>query len=268
MVWVNKNDDASMMPWNLRQDVSQKNLTVDGAVKKRAIPESITDLHVNLQNRQHAIDEYLYGPLNPDAPGDYWHRLGNVWNVSAEEAATSRCGNCAAFNRKPEMLDAIADAISDEGDAVVDAAYLGYCELFDFKCAGARACSAWLTGGPLTQSVNVSKEKECSCWDGYERVPNTEPCQSGSCRLRKAEKIKVGDFVQWNSSGGTARGKVQRVVREGKANVPDSSFSINAEPDDPALLIRVWRPTSDGFSPSDTVVGHKMSSTKRIADLT
>jgi hypothetical protein len=30
---------------------------------------------------------------------------------------------------------------------------LGYCELFDFKCAGSRTCDAWLTCGPLTDEV-------------------------------------------------------------------------------------------------------------------
>lgn len=120
-----------------------------GPVEKRAIPEAITDLHLNLENRQHAIDEYLYGPMNPDEPGDYWERLGEVWGVSAEEAATTRCSNCAAFNVKPEIREAIAEAISEEGDEVVDLADLGYCELLQFKCAGSRSCSVWLTGGPI-----------------------------------------------------------------------------------------------------------------------
>lgn len=120
-----------------------------GAVEKRAIPEAITDLHLNLENRQHAIDEYLYGPMNPEEPGDYWERLGDVWGVSADEASSTRCGNCAAFNVKPEIKAAIADAISEEGDEVVDLADLGYCELLQFKCAGSRSCSVWLTGGPI-----------------------------------------------------------------------------------------------------------------------
>jgi hypothetical protein len=131
-----------------------------GPIEKRAIPEPITDIHINLKNRQHAIDEYLYGPMNPDAPGDYWQRLGDVWGVDAEDAETTKCGNCAAFNRKPEILDAIAEGISDEGDAVVDAAYLGYCELFEFKCAAARSCSAWLTGGPLVKATEEDIDED------------------------------------------------------------------------------------------------------------
>jgi hypothetical protein len=159
-------DDGEPTPWRVAWDawggdpgrtwVNQ----VLGPVEKRAIPEAITDIHVNLDNRQHAIDEYLYGPMNPDAPGDYWERLGAVWGVDAEEAKTTTCGNCAAFNKKPEILDAIAEGISDEGDAVTDAADLGYCELFEFKCASARSCSAWLTGGPLVKATEDDIDEE------------------------------------------------------------------------------------------------------------
>jgi hypothetical protein len=40
----------------------------------------------------------------------------------------------------------------------VDSADLGYCELFHFKCAAARTCSAWLMGGPITRAM-TSKQK-------------------------------------------------------------------------------------------------------------
>lgn len=130
-----------------------------GDVEKRAIPAAITDLHLNLENRQHAIDEYLYGPMNPQEPGDYWERLGDVWGVSAEEAATTRCSNCAAFNVRPEIKAAMAENIGEAGDDVVDAADLGYCELLQFKCAGSRSCSVWLTGGPIDEvEKSVSEE--------------------------------------------------------------------------------------------------------------
>jgi hypothetical protein len=44
------------------------------------------------------------------------------------------------------MLECIADGIGDEGDpwAMIDAGDLGYCEIFDFKCASSRTCSAWV----------------------------------------------------------------------------------------------------------------------------
>lgn len=130
-----------------------------GAVEKRAIPEPITDLHLNLENRQHAIDEYLYGPMNPDDPGDYWDRLGEVWDVSGDEASSTRCGNCAAFNVKSDIRDAIGEAISEEGEEVVDLADLGYCELLQFKCAGSRSCSVWMAGGPISDDFEGSDDE-------------------------------------------------------------------------------------------------------------
>jgi len=86
--------------------------------------------------------------------------------------------------------------------------------------------------------------------------------------MEKEKEIAVGDFVSWNSSGGTARGQVERIVRTGSIDVPDSSFTINAEPDDPAMLIRLWRVTSAGNEQTDTLVGHKMKTTRRIPALT
>ena len=85
--------------------------------------------------------------------------------------------------------------------------------------------------------------------------------------LIKAESLNVGDFVSWNSSGGTARGKVQRISRSGSINVPDSDFTINAEEGDPAVLIRVYRKGAEGWSATDTRVGHKMSTLRRISSL-
>ena len=75
--------------------------------------------------------------------------------------------------------------------------------------------------------------------------------------------LRVGDYVSWNSSGGRARGRVERIVRDGSINVPDSDFTIMGEEDDPAALIRLYR---DG-SRTDTLVGHKFSTLTKISDI-
>lgn len=82
-------------------------------------------------------------------------------------------------------------------------------------------------------------------------------------------ELKVGDFVQWNSSGGTARGQISRIVREGTVAVPGSSFKIRATPEDPAVLIALYRPNANegGYSRQDVTVGHKMSTLKKIEPL-
>lgn len=84
----------------------------------------------------------------------------------------------------------------------------------------------------------------------------------------KAKSVKRGDSVSWNSSGGTARGKVTKVITNGSEKVPDSSLTITGTPDDPAALIRVYRPDSEGdYKPTDTIVGHKVSTLKKIPAL-
>jgi DNA-binding ferritin-like protein len=79
--------------------------------------------------------------------------------------------------------------------------------------------------------------------------------------------FKNGDFVSWGSSGGSARGKVTRVVSSGSIQVPDSSFNITGTKDDPALLIQIWRKGADGWAATDKYAGHKSSTVSRIANL-
>ena len=120
-------------------------------------PMPTQDVHLNLKNRDHAVEEYHYGPLNPNEPNDkYWKEAADAWGVTVREAKKSRCGNCAAFIQTPKMLNCMKkgiegkDKLVDDAQAVVDAANLGYCLFFEFKCAGDRTCHAWVVGGPVT----------------------------------------------------------------------------------------------------------------------
>ena len=79
--------------------------------------------------------------------------------------------------------------------------------------------------------------------------------------------LKVGDFVEWDSSGGMARGKITRVITEGSMDVPDSSFTINATEEDPAALIQVYRDNDGSYEESDTIVGHRFLTLTKIAAL-
>ena len=77
------------------------------------------------------------------------------------------------------------------------------------------------------------------------------------------DALKVGDFVSWNSSGGRARGLIERIERDGSIDVPDSSFTINGTEDDPAALICVYR----NGEKTDTRVGHRFSTLTKIAPI-
>jgi HK97 family phage major capsid protein/HK97 family phage prohead protease len=88
-----------------------------------------------------------------------------------------------------------------------------------------------------------------------------------SVERAKPSDLSTGDFVSWNSSGGTARGRIEHVMREGTLGVPDSEFSINATAEDPAALIRIYREGADGWDATETLVGHKFSTLRKIEAL-
>lgn len=72
--------------------------------------------------------------------------------------------------------------------------------------------------------------------------------------------LSVGDFVSWNSAGGRARGKIIKIERDGKINIPNSDLTITGTEDDPAALIQVYR----SGEPTDVEVGHKFSTLRKI----
>jgi hypothetical protein len=126
-------------------------------------PPATQDITLNLKNRQKAIDDYGYGPLNPDMPNTkFWMKKVDEWNLdSAEEAKQSLCGNCAAFDIRQSTLDCIAQGIDsdspEDAAGVIDAGELGYCKFLKFKCASRRTCDAWVTGGPLRDKPNAEE---------------------------------------------------------------------------------------------------------------
>jgi hypothetical protein len=136
---------------------------------EKGCPPATQDITLNLKNRQKAIDDYGYGPLNPDLPNTkFWMAKVDEWNLdSVEEAQQSLCGNCAAFDQRKDTLDCIAQGIgSDAGEAdpTIEAGDLGYCRFLKFKCAARRTCDAWVTGGPLVDKSDVAEGSEEITW--------------------------------------------------------------------------------------------------------
>ena len=126
------------------------------ALDDNSCPPATQDIVLNIENRQNAIDNVGYGPLNPDeANTEFWQEKADRWDTTPVEASKSICGNCVFFVRTPEMLDCISSGI-EQGDSgeknawdAIDQAELGFCEALDFKCAASRTCNAWAAGGPI-----------------------------------------------------------------------------------------------------------------------
>ena len=133
---------------------SFKKFIIISEAKASGCPTATHDIHVNLANRQHAIDEYMYGPANPDKPGNYWKVAAKQWGIDEKTARTMQCANCAAFNISDSMYKCIHDGMGKEAydvERTREAADLGYCNLLHFKCAGSRSCELWITGGPIVK---------------------------------------------------------------------------------------------------------------------
>ena len=105
--------------------------------------------------------------------------------------------------------------------------------------------------------------------EGYHYMPDGTLMADSEHEGERAapDALAVDDFVSWNTSGGRARGQIERIERNGTINVPDSDFTIEGSEDDPAALIRIWREGEEGYEASETLVGHKFSTLTKISSL-
>lgn len=126
-------------------------------------------------------------------------------------------------------------------------------------------CSGWAVEKDDGEVIGCHATKQDAI-DQMVAVSIAEDMEPGGERALPDE-LSEGDFVRWRSSGGTARGRIEHIMREGTLGVPDSSFAINAEPDNPAALIRIYRPLRDGWQETETLVGHRFSTLTKIDPL-
>ena len=101
----------------------------------------------------------------------------------------------------------------------------------------------------------------------FDPIEFEEATGDGEAERAEPDALKEGDFVRWNSSGGTARGRIEHVMREGTLGVPDSEFSIEASAEDPAALIRIYSEGDNGWEATETLVGHRFSTLTKIPTL-
>lgn len=113
--------------------------------------------------------------------------------------------------------------------------------------------------------ADIDIEEEGAC--RFAMIPPGLVMAPGQMNEAAPGALKVGDFVRWNSSGGTSQGQISRIVRDGEINVPESTFTISGTEDDPAALITVWRKSGDKWQATSTKVGHKFSTLSKTGSL-
>lgn len=122
-------------------------------------PLPTQDVATNLKNRNNAFKKFGYGPPNPNEPNEaFWLTKAKMYNAPTDVIKGMRCGNCAAFIQTPKMMECIKSGLEPQNtkelsydEQFIEAADLGFCELFHFTCASARTCDAWKAGGPITK---------------------------------------------------------------------------------------------------------------------
>ena len=210
-------------------------------------PLPTQDIKTNLANRQKAIDVAQYGPANPKEPNEeYWANKAKTFGGSVEEAKTMRCGNCAGFNKTKRLMDCISKGIGTDAQEVEQAGDLGYCEIFDFKCASMRTCSAWIVGGPITDKATLEFQKYTKP-KLRERIKNrilrgTSGGKAGQWSARKAQLL----VQAYEKAGGGYKGgrsKSQASLKKWgkeKWTTSDGKPSLRKGKDKRYLPKRVW----------------------------
>ena len=235
-------------------------------IEGAACPIETQDVAANLANRQKAIEVANYGPLDPSEPNtEYWQAAADRWEVTIEEVQTARCGNCAAFNVTTPMQACIAEGVGgSEAEAVIDAGAIGFCEVFDFKCAAARRCDGWMVGGPITDELAKSfapEPTDPNDADGYEEWADEEPQvdfrKNNGNMVAHAIKIAAPQWmrdnarqgIEWVKEGKGGEGLTAQTMQEAR------TMAAGTVSDDKAMRMAAWfaRHMVDLEAPAATV---------------
>ena len=142
-----------------------------------------------------------------------------------------------------------------------------------FISDSAEGCNGWATVKDDGEVMGCHMTKQDAIDQGLAIAQAEDSTFEGERSVRaEPGDLMLGDFVEWDSSGGMARGRIEHIMTEGTLGIPDSSFSIEATPDDPAALIRIYQPDENDlgevyWDETDILVGHKFSTLTKIDPL-
>lgn len=107
--------------------------------------EGIGSSSQNVANRAKVIKNWALGPskasVEPDANGEYWQQMADLWEIDEAQARRQLCANCEYFDNTPAMQENMESVPLDKFDR--DGGGRGYCTKFDFICHNLRVCQAW-----------------------------------------------------------------------------------------------------------------------------
>lgn len=181
----------------------------------------------------------------------------------------------AARIRDPEKYDDFR-RMNDEGGAGIDfiiGLWDGQSEIqsirFDADEYSVSEAKDWLDRNNFTaqkfEPAIGSEERAVQTDEKDDMIPEATEGAEMSEQRAEPDELSVGDYVEWDSSGGEAYGRVERIERDGQIDVPDADVTINGDAEDPAALIEVYREGEDGWAASGVMVGHRFSELRKVA---
>lgn len=79
--------------------------------------------------------------------------------------------------------------------------------------------------------------------------------------------VRAGAFVRWDSSGGTAYGKVLKVAKGGTIAAKPAGPSMRGTEDNPAVEVQVWKFRNGSWDETDTVTVHRFDALQPVDTL-
>ena len=98
----------------------------------------------------------------------------------------------------------------------------------------------------------------------FDPIEFEEATGDGQADRAEPGSLSVGDFVRWDSSGGTAQGQIERIERDGQIDVPNSDVVIEGTPEDPAAVIQIFRDVDGSWEGTPVRVAHRFSTLSKI----
>ena len=95
--------------------------TLKTFLAEQACPLATRDIKANIANRQNAIDNYGYGPANPNDEKNnktFWLEKAKMWKTTIQAVKTMKCENCGAFDVSDRMRACIQNGIEGEEHGV------------------------------------------------------------------------------------------------------------------------------------------------------
>jgi len=108
---------------------------------------------------------------------------------------------------------------------------------------------------PESDAMEI-KDKVSAYYDRLAKEFNDDSIKAPFENRASAARIGEGSFVSWNTSNGRAKGKVEKVATKGQAKSSEG-YTIEATPDHPAFVIRIYKEQGNGWVPTDVTTVHR-----------